>query len=91
VGCVRISVTSYHHYALFLFSVKMSMPVSDVDPTIRSIKPDGLPLAILVLSCVFLGLSIMAVSARTYIRIAKGAFGLDDKFMVAGCVSSLPE
>jgi hypothetical protein len=69
----------------------MSMPVSDVDPTIRSIKPDGLPLAILVLSCVFLGLSIMAVSARTYIRIAKGAFGLDDKFMVAGCVSSLPE
>jgi hypothetical protein len=66
----------------------MSMPVSDVDPTLRSIKPDGLPLAILVLSCVFLGLSIITVSLRTYIRIAKGAFGLDDKFMVLGCVSS---
>jgi hypothetical protein len=65
------------------------MPVSDVDPTLRWIKPDGLPLAILVLSCMFLGLSLIAVSLRSYIRIVKGAFGLDDWFMVAGTVSPL--
>jgi hypothetical protein len=63
------------------------MPVSTVDPTLRTITPDGLPLAILILSTVFLGLSIIAVGLRTYIRIVKGAFGLDDVFMVAGCVS----
>ncbi|KAH7398962.1 cytochrome P450 [Phaeosphaeria sp. MPI-PUGE-AT-0046c] len=65
---------------------KMSMPVSNVDPNIRTITPDGLPLAILVLSSVFLGLSIITVSLRTYIRIVKGAFGLDDWFMCAGCI-----
>jgi hypothetical protein len=65
----------------------MSMPVSNVDPNLRTITPDGLPLAILVLSTIFLGLSIITVSLRTYIRIIKGAFGLDDYFMVAGCVS----
>lgn len=65
----------------------MSMPVSNVDPTLRTITPDGLPLAILVLSTIFLGLSIITVSLRTYIRVVKGAFGLDDGFMCAGCVS----
>jgi hypothetical protein len=67
----------------------MSMPVSTVDPTLRTIKPDGLPLAILVLSSIFLGLSIVTVSLRTYVRIAKRAFGYDDAFMAVGCVSVL--
>ncbi|KAH5251997.1 hypothetical protein HBI82_039470 [Parastagonospora nodorum] len=65
----------------------MSMPVSTADPTSRTITPNGLPLAILVISTVFLGLSIITVSLRTYIRIVKGSFGVDDGFMVAGCVA----
>jgi hypothetical protein len=64
----------------------MSMPVSTVNPTLRTIKPDGLPLSILVLSSIFLGLSIITVSLRTYVRLAKRAFGYDDGFMVLGCV-----
>lgn len=67
----------------------MSMPVSTADPTARTITPNGLPLAILVISTVFLGLSIITVSLRTYIRIIKGSFGVDDGFMVAGCVSTV--
>jgi hypothetical protein len=61
-----------------------------VDPTARSIKPDGLPLAIVVLSSIFLGLSVIVVSLRTYIRLVKRTFGTDDGFMVAGCVSFHP-
>jgi hypothetical protein len=62
---------------------------SKVDPAARTVIPDGLPLAILVLSSVLLGLSISAVSLRSYIRLVKGTFGLDDTFMVAGCVGLL--
>ncbi|KAH8717022.1 hypothetical protein GQ44DRAFT_742103 [Phaeosphaeriaceae sp. PMI808] len=65
----------------------MSFPGADVDPTLRIIRPDSaLPLTIIILSCIFLGLSITAVSLRTYIRTAKGTFGLDDGFIVVGCI-----
>lgn len=57
-----------------------------IDPTERLIKPDGLPLAIIWISCILLGLSIVVVSFRIYIRIAKNAFGLDDALVVAGTV-----
>jgi hypothetical protein len=52
----------------------------------RIITPDGLPLTIIILSCIFLGLSIVLVSLRTYIRLTKGTFGLDDAFVASGCV-----
>lgn len=58
----------------------------NVDPEARIIAPDGLPLTIIVVSCVFLGLSIIAVSLRTYVRLAKGTFGLDDAFVSIGTV-----
>lgn len=58
----------------------------NVDPAARIIAPDGLPLTIIVISSVFLGLSIIAVSLRTYVRLAKGTFGLDDAFVGAGTV-----
>ncbi|KAL5118193.1 hypothetical protein ACEQ8H_003865 [Pleosporales sp. CAS-2024a] len=64
-----------------------SVPVSTVDPTATFIKPNGLPLAILVLSVIFLALSIITVSLRSYIRVVKGAFGLDDWCMVVGCIA----
>ena len=58
----------------------------NVDPNARIIAPDGFPLAIIIISCVFLGFSIFAVSLRTYVRLAKGTFGLDDAFMAGGAV-----
>lgn len=57
-----------------------------VDPDARIIAPDGLPLSIIIISCVFLGLSILSVALRTYVRLTKGTFGLDDAFMASGCV-----
>jgi hypothetical protein len=57
-----------------------------IDPFARYIPPTGLPLAILVLSCIFWAFSIIAVSLRTYTRLVKGIFALDDFFMVAGTV-----
>ena len=60
-----------------------------VDPTARTIPLDGLPLAILTISCVFLGLSIIAVSLRTYARLASNIFGFDDAFIILGTVSLL--
>lgn len=53
----------------------------NVDPKARIVAPDGLPLAIIIASSVFLGLSIIAVALRTYVRLAKGTFGLDDAVM----------
>lgn len=62
---------------------------TSVDPEARIIAPDGLPLTIIVISCIFLGLSIVSVCLRTYIRFAKGTFGLDDAFMASGTVRSV--
>ncbi|KAJ4992077.1 hypothetical protein SVAN01_02398 [Stagonosporopsis vannaccii] len=58
----------------------------NVDPDARIISPEGFPLTIIVTSCIFLGLSIIAVSLRTYVRLVKGTFGLDDAFMASGAV-----
>jgi hypothetical protein len=58
----------------------------NVDPDARIIAPDGLPLTIIIISCIFLGLSIVAVSLRTYVRLKKGTFGVDDAFVGAGTV-----
>ena len=64
----------------------MAAPVNDVDPSARLIAPDGLPLAIIVISSIFFALSIVTVALRTYIRIKKRIFGLEDGFMVVGTV-----
>lgn len=58
----------------------------NVDPDERIIAPNGLPLTIIIISSIFLGLSILAVSLRTYVRLKKGTFGLDDAFVGAGTV-----
>ena len=58
----------------------------NVDPDARIIAPDGLPLTIIIISGVFLGFSIIAVSLRTYVRLLKGIFGLDDAFVAVGTV-----
>jgi hypothetical protein len=48
---------------------------------------DGLTTAIMVISCTFLGLSLIAISLRTYVRLSRSLFRLDDGFMIAGVVS----
>lgn len=64
----------------------MATPTSDVDPSARLITPDGLPLAIIAISSIFFMLSVVTVALRTFIRIKKRIFGLEDTFMVIGTV-----
>lgn len=58
-----------------------------MNPNARLIEPHGLPLAILIITSIFLGLSVLTVSLRTCTRLTKGIFGLDDTFIVIGTVS----
>ncbi|KAF3001295.1 hypothetical protein E8E13_004815 [Curvularia kusanoi] len=65
----------------------MNVPWSlEIDPNARIIALDGFPLTIVIISCIFLAVSIVSVSLRTYVRLAKGTFGLDDAFVGAGTV-----
>lgn len=64
----------------------MATSSKDIDPSGRLITPEGLPLAIIIISFIFLALSLVAVSLRTYIRLKKRTFGLDDAFMAIGTV-----
>lgn len=66
----------------------MSMAIA-IDTGATILPPDGFPLAIVVLSSIFLGLSVITVSLRAYTRVKKGTFGLDDAFIVTGTVSLL--
>lgn len=61
---------------------------NDIDPAARLITPRGLPLAIIVISVIFFALSIVTVALRTYIRLKKGLFGLEDTFMLIGTVGA---
>jgi hypothetical protein len=72
-----------------LFPRLSTMWNTELDPNARIIAPDGLPLTIIVTSCVFLGLSIITVSLRTYVRLVKGTFGWDDAFVGAGTVRNI--
>jgi hypothetical protein len=63
------------------------MASDGVDPSARLISPDGLPLAIIIISSIFFAASIITVTLRTYIRLKMGIFGLEDTFMVIGTVS----
>ncbi|KAF6835132.1 integral membrane protein [Colletotrichum musicola] len=58
-----------------------------VDPDLRMLPPEGLPLAIIIVSCIFLVFSVICVALRTRIRLVEGTFGLDDALMAAGTVS----
>ncbi|KAJ4410785.1 hypothetical protein N0V91_001713 [Didymella pomorum] len=66
------------------------MASNGVDPSARLIALDGLPLAIVVISSIFFIASIITVSLRTYIRLKKRIFGLEDTFMVIGTIAYIP-
>lgn len=58
-----------------------------LDPNGRYMEPDGFPLTVLSISFVFLALSVLAVGLRSYIRLSKHIFGIDDAFLAGGAVS----
>ena len=58
-----------------------------VSPDARSGAPEGVALAIMVVSPTFLGLSVLAVAARTYVRLTDGTFAADDCLLIGGLVS----
>ena len=60
---------------------------AEADPVGEYSRLDGLTTAIMVISCTFLGLSLIAISLRTYVRLSRSLFRLDDGFMIAGAVS----
>lgn len=57
-----------------------------VEDDARTVTLSGLSLAIFVVSLVCLGLSLLSVGLRTYIRIFDNVFGLDDGLILAGAV-----
>ncbi|OAG02808.1 uncharacterized protein CC84DRAFT_1098035 [Paraphaeosphaeria sporulosa] len=57
-----------------------------LDPNGRYMEPDGFPLTVLAISFVFLALSVLAVGLRSYIRLSRHMFGIDDAFLAAGAV-----
>ncbi|KAI1763612.1 hypothetical protein GGR53DRAFT_531365 [Hypoxylon sp. FL1150] len=60
--------------------------MTPVDTSARYIPLQGLSLAIVVVSSIFLILSVLAVSGRTYIRYSERVFGLDDGLMLFGTI-----
>lgn len=57
-----------------------------VEDDARTVALSGLSLAIFVVSLVCLGLSLLSVGLRTYIRVFDNVFGLDDGLILAGVV-----
>ncbi|KAI1847117.1 hypothetical protein JX266_006992 [Neoarthrinium moseri] len=58
-----------------------------IDPSARQVQPEGLSLAIVVVSLLCLFFSILAVAGRTYVRLDDGLFGLDDGLVVIGTLA----
>ncbi|EFQ34575.1 uncharacterized protein GLRG_09719 [Colletotrichum graminicola M1.001] len=61
-----------------------------VDPNLRMLEPHGLPLAIIIVSSVFLVISVLCVGVRTCVRLIEGTFGVDDGLMLAGTMAYVP-
>ncbi|KXH63295.1 hypothetical protein CSAL01_13158 [Colletotrichum salicis] len=63
---------------------------TNLDPDLRILEPEHLPLAIIVISSIFLVISVICVGVRTSVRLIEGTFGLDDGLMLAGTVVYVP-
>ncbi|KAF1358600.1 hypothetical protein EJ07DRAFT_166838 [Lizonia empirigonia] len=68
----------------------MAVPSNKIDSSARLMAPTGLPLAIIIIASISLGLSLVTVSMRTYIRLRRGIFSLDDAFMTIGTIVYMP-
>lgn len=60
-----------------------------VDANLRFVQPEGLALAIIIVSLVFLFFSLLSVGIRIYIRQSDNALGLDDWLVLGGVVCSI--
>lgn len=59
-----------------------------VDPSARLVQPEGVALAIVVVSPIFLFLSILAVAARMYVRVREKVTSIDDYLLLGSLVST---
>lgn len=60
-----------------------------VDPSARLVQPEGVALAIIVVSSIFLFFSILAVAARIYVRITEKVTSIDDYLLLGSLVSNV--
>lgn len=59
-----------------------------VDPNARLVQPEGVALAIVVVSPIFLFFSILAVAARIYVRVTENMTSIDDYLLLGSLVST---
>lgn len=59
-----------------------------VDPSARLVQPEGVALAIIVVSSIFLFFSILAVAARICVRITEKVTSIDDYLLLGSLVSN---
>ncbi|ROW14223.1 hypothetical protein VPNG_04225 [Cytospora leucostoma] len=60
---------------------------ASVDPNARYVAPEGVALAIVIVSPTFLALSYLAVVTRAYVRITEKTFSIDDILLIGGLFS----
>lgn len=60
-----------------------------VDPTARFVKPEGVALAIVVISPIFLFFSVLSVAARIYVRATEKVTSIDDYLLLGSLVSTI--
>lgn len=58
-----------------------------VDPSARLVQPEGVALAIVIISPIFLLFSILAVAARIYVRTAENVPSMEDYLLLGSLVS----
>ncbi|KUI70258.1 hypothetical protein VM1G_05934 [Cytospora mali] len=57
-----------------------------VSPDARYVTLEGVALAIVVVSPTLLGLSVLAVATRAYVRITENTFAIDDILLIGGLI-----
>lgn len=59
-----------------------------MDPSARLVQPEGIALAIVVVSPIFLFFSISAVAARIYVRVTEKVTSIDDYLLLGSLVNT---
>lgn len=59
-----------------------------MDPSARLVQPEGIALAIVVVSPIFLFFSILAVAARIYVRVTEKVTSIDDYLLLGSLVNT---
>lgn len=59
-----------------------------MDPGARFVQPEGVALAIVVVSPIFLFFSVLAVAARVYVRVTEKVTSIDDYLLLGSLVNT---